>query len=340
MIAIQKIGKSFMGALAYNLKKFSHRNPEKRAELLDSNFASLNQKMIRQELELVRGLRPNLSRYVYHTSLSFSNEDKLDNEKLLAIAYDYLTESDYKDNQYMIFRHHDTDHPHLHLLVNRITFSGEVVSDSNNYLKSESILRKLEERYNLVSVASSKKASRKASTKDELEMMKRRGAVSEKWALQELLEKVIAQSKTISELIARGDQAGIAFLFNQASTGRVTGISYCYRGFKTKGQALGNQFKWSEIIKKVSYEESSDRLLISEANERTKAAFDKAPPMGTAEFPLDSTESNQSVDGKFSIATEQETMISNPEGLAPLLPIHLADDDDDAKKRRRRGLQR
>ncbi|MBD1362629.1 relaxase/mobilization nuclease domain-containing protein [Mucilaginibacter sp. ZT4R22] len=50
----------------------------------------------------------------------------------------------FTDNQYMIFRHHDAGHPHIHLMVNRITFDGNVISDSNYVKRSEALLRKLE----------------------------------------------------------------------------------------------------------------------------------------------------------------------------------------------------
>src|ERR1700753_4019532 len=152
MIASQKIGKSFMGALGYNLKKLNYKDPNKRAELLDTNFKSLVIEHIQKEVNLLKELRPNLGKYVYHTSLNFSNAEiqSLSNEKLLAIAHDYLEALGYTDNQYFIFRHYDAEHPHLHLLVNRIRFDGNVVSDSNNYKKSEAILRRLEYQYNII----------------------------------------------------------------------------------------------------------------------------------------------------------------------------------------------
>jgi hypothetical protein len=154
MIAMQKIGKSFMGALGYNLKKMNLLANDERAELLDTNFTSLSLGRIRQEINLIRQLRPNLNRYVYHTSLNFSKDEiqPLDNQLLLSIAHDYLEANGFTNNQYLIFRHYDADHPHIHLLVNRITFNGGVVSDSNNYKKSEAILRKLEVKYNLLNV--------------------------------------------------------------------------------------------------------------------------------------------------------------------------------------------
>src|ERR1700749_3432189 len=157
MIAIQKIGKSFSGALKYNLKKFNHPDLKKRAELLGTNFALMNVAFINKEVELVKSLRPNLNRYVYHTSLNFpkAEQAQLSNASLLDIALDYLEASGFSNNQYIIFRHHDSDHPHIHLLANRICFDGTVVSDSNNYKKSEAILRQLEYRYNLIPVKQS-----------------------------------------------------------------------------------------------------------------------------------------------------------------------------------------
>lgn len=276
MIASQKIGKSFMGALNYNLKKLNHADPNRRAELLDSNFTTLEKMQIKKEVELLKQLRPNLNRYVYHTSLNFSKEEEksLNNQTLLAIAHDYLKENGFTQHQYLIFRHYDADHPHLHLLVNRIGFDGSVVSDSNNYKKSEAILRKLEEKYNLIQVVSSKEAKEKAAKKDELEMVIRKGKPSDKMLLQQIIKQLINTRRiNLREFIRQAEAKGVHLLFNQATTGRVSGITYFHNGFKVKGQALGNMYKWAEIIKKLDYEQIRDSTAIGEANSRTKAIY-------------------------------------------------------------------
>jgi len=274
MIASQKIGKSFMGALNYNLKKVNHSDPEMRAELLATNFADIDPVIIKQEVEMVTSMKPNLSRYVYHTSINFSKEDNVDNTKLLAIAHDYLKESGYTNNQYIVFRHHDADHPHIHLLVNRICFDGTVVSDSNNYKNSETILRKLEIKYGLIRVPNSQQAEIKAVKKGELEMVLRTGKPSDKMLLQEKMKTLLTKTNmTITDMIKLGNKEGIHFLFNQASTGRITGITYFHEDFKIKGQALGNQFKWAEIIKKADYEQIRDSKAISEANNSTRTEY-------------------------------------------------------------------
>ncbi|MCO5950467.1 relaxase/mobilization nuclease domain-containing protein [Mucilaginibacter flavidus] len=276
MIAIQKIGKSFIGALKYNLRKMEYPETKGRAELLDTNFTNLDLNRIKSEVDLMRGLRPNLSRYVYHTSLNFSKEEeaKLTNDMLVDISHDYLEGLGFTDNQYFVFRHYDADHPHVHLLVNRIAFDGTVVSDSNNYKKSEAILRRLEEQYNLIAVEQSSYAAQRAPKKDELEMAIRTGVPSEKMLLQEILKPLISKPGiSLQTFIKHAEAAGVYLLFNQASTGRITGITYFHDDFMIKGQALGNRFKWAELIKKVNYEQDRDGKAISEANRRTRAIY-------------------------------------------------------------------
>ncbi len=301
-----------MGALNYNLKKLYLPDKRIRGELLASNFMSIDSRVISKEIGMVRSLRPNLNRYAYHTSLNFPNEDQaqLSNGKLLAIALDYLQANGFTNNQYMIFRHHDSNHPHLHLLVNRISFDGTVVSDSNNYRKSEKILRELEYRYNLISVEQSNfrtieqnsrvtkeqdnnrikyqnnrgtiernnNISRRRPTRNEVGMMIRTGKASNKMLLQELILKLIQQQpKSIAEFIRNGEKFGISFLFNQASTGRVSGITYFFKDFRAKGQGLGNQFKWAELIRKIPFDPRIDSAAIAEANSRTIAKFGLTP---------------------------------------------------------------
>ncbi|RWY55392.1 relaxase/mobilization nuclease domain-containing protein [Mucilaginibacter gilvus] len=289
MIAIQKIGKSFMGAFSYNVKKMAHPEMRLRAELLETNFSSMDILQVRKEVELLRSLKPNLNRYVYHTSLNFPKDENFDNKTLVNIANDYLKAQGFTNNQYMIFRHHDADHPHIHLLVNRISFDGSVVSDSNNYKKSEAIIRKMEQQYNLVAVEPSSSVSRKAPTKDEIEMTARTGKASERMVLQELMNNLLKRpGLTLQDMIAQGEQMGISFLFNQATTGKVSGISYFHNGFKAKGQALGNRYKWAELIKMINYEQVRDSAAISEANSRTTAKY-----------------GDQTSAGSYTAATEQ-----------------------------------
>ncbi|MBD1385419.1 relaxase/mobilization nuclease domain-containing protein [Mucilaginibacter rigui] len=333
MIAVEKFGSNFMGALAYNLKKLNHPDKAQRAELLASTFSSLSAGSIKKEVDLIRSLRPALSKYVWHTSLNFSKDEypgNLSNEKLLQIGLEYMRSMGYDDNQHLVIRHFDAEHPHIHLLVNRIRLDGTVVSDSNNYRRSQSVLRRLEQQYNLIplgranniamqlngDIASDRdnsisaelydgraneqdnsaaslpdnrissyqnsrrptdrnnKLSQRSLRKNEIERTIRTGFPSDKALLQAILDPIIYERKlNLSEFIARCHKAEVSLLFNQASTGRISGITYFINDFKIKGQSLGNRFKWAEIVKYIDYEQDRDGKAVSAANSGTKAKY-------------------------------------------------------------------
>lgn len=267
MTGDQVKGKSFRGALNYNLEKVDKGV----AEWLDSSFAKRNERAIMEEVRMIRVLRPNLAKYFYHTSLNFPPEENLNNEQMVVIAKDYLEEMGFDQHQYAIFRHHDADHPHLHILVNRIGYDGTVVSDSQDYKRSETVLRKLEKQYGLSEVVSSKQAQERAMTKNELEMMKRTDEPSGKLKLQVSIKEVLDRKPSAEQFISLLEAKGINVLFNQASTGFVSGISYGCEGMQFKGAHLGNAYKWQAIKNGIGYEQERDSTAIHEANVRTRA---------------------------------------------------------------------
>lgn len=273
MIAKQSIGKSFTGALNYNMKKLNHQDPKQRAEVLSTNFTSMDPTTIRRELAMMKAMNPKLKRNTWHTSLNFAVGEKIDNQKMLQIAEEYLMKMGFDNNLHIIFRHHDSNHPHCHILALRNRFDGTVVTDSRNYQRSEQVIRELENRYDLVKVQGSKQARSKAPDKDEIEMILRTGKPSKKLMLQEKVSEALNQSTTMSQFINNLERQNIHVLFNQASTGRVSGITYLIPGFKIRGQALGNQFKFGSITKQINYEQNRDGQAISQANSRTREKF-------------------------------------------------------------------
>jgi hypothetical protein len=278
MIAKQSIGKSFIGALNYNIKKLHHQDTKQRAEILSTNFTNMGS--ILKELAMMRALNPKLKRNTWHTSLNFAIGEKISNQKMQSIAEEYMTRMGFDNNLYIIFRHHDSNHPHCHILALRNRFDGTVVSDSNNYRRSEKIIRELEKKYQLQQAKSSKQSKLKAPNRDELEMIQRTGKPSKKLLLQYQVQEVLKQSTTMNEFINNLERQNINVLFNQASTGRVSGITYLIPGFKIRGQALGNQFKFGSITKQIYYEQSRDGQAISQANNRTRAKFGNAKKAG------------------------------------------------------------
>jgi len=267
MTADQVKGKGFRGALNYNLEKVNKGV----AKWLDTSFAQHDERTVMNEVKMIRVLRPNLAKYFYHTSVNFPPHENLKDEQMVTIAKDYLEAMGFDQHQFAIFRHFDADHPHMHILVNRIGYDGTVLSDSKDYQRSEQILRKLEKQYGLTEVISSRQAKERAMTKNELEMMKRTDEPSVKMKLQVTIKNLLTQKPTAEQFISQLEAQGINVLFNQASTGFVSGISYGYDGMQFKGAHIGNAYKWQAVKNTINYEQERDRTTIYQANVRTRA---------------------------------------------------------------------
>ena len=127
MIAKIVQGRGFKGAVNYVMDK-------KNARLLFAEGVRLKDKAsVIQSFITQSKLKPKISKPVAHISLDFSAQDKgrLTDKLMVGVAHDYLKEMGYKNTQYIIVRHHDTDHPHIHLVINRIDNNGNRISDKN-----------------------------------------------------------------------------------------------------------------------------------------------------------------------------------------------------------------
>ena len=53
------------------------------------------------------------------------------------------------DTQYIIVRHQDREHPHVHIVFNRIDNNGKTISDKNDMYRNEQVCKKLKARHGL-----------------------------------------------------------------------------------------------------------------------------------------------------------------------------------------------
>lgn len=57
------------------------------------------------------------------------------------IAHDYMDRMGIVNTQYIIGRHHDKEHPHLHIAFNRVDNNGRTISDKNDRIRSEKFVK-------------------------------------------------------------------------------------------------------------------------------------------------------------------------------------------------------
>lgn len=135
-------GRSFKGCVSYVMGK-------QKAELLHSEgVLEADTKSIINSFYMQSLMNPNLSKSVGHISLSFAKEDtnKLTNGFMIKLAQEYMKAMKIENTQYIIVRHKDTEHPHCHLVFNRVDNNGRTISNKNDQYRNEKACKSLKEK--------------------------------------------------------------------------------------------------------------------------------------------------------------------------------------------------
>jgi hypothetical protein len=197
MIGKQVKGQSFRGVLNY----LHHKE---QAQLIGGNMVGQTPRTLAAEFGVARALNPQLTKAVYHASLSLPKDEQLDASLWNAIATDYINGMGFENSQYVVYRHGDKDHDHIHIVASRIRISdGTTVSDSWDYPRSEKLIRSLEKQYDLTPVPPSKSKHRKAPTTGERRRFQRTGDPGVRGTLQATIDQATAGQPPITQLIER-----------------------------------------------------------------------------------------------------------------------------------------
>jgi len=145
-------GKSIRGLLNYNERKVEGGQAEL---LMASRFGSelddlgFNQKLNR--FEHLTDLNSRVKTNALHIMLNFAPEEKPTDEILQQIAAAYMERIGFGDQPYLVYRHHDAAHSHLHIVTTNIQPDGKRIAVHNlGRTLSEQTRKELEQEFGLV----------------------------------------------------------------------------------------------------------------------------------------------------------------------------------------------
>ncbi len=274
MIGKQVKGKSFRGVLNY-------LHDREQSRIIGGNMAGDTPRVMSAEFAVARRLNPQLEKAVYHSSLSLPKDEHLDDETWNAIADDYLEGMEFVGSQYVVYRHSDKDHDHIHIVASRIRITdGTTVSDSWDYVRSEQLIRELETKYELTPTVSSNEKYQRGQTSGEMKLIDRTGEASVRTKLQQIIDRETKKAIAMPELIDRLKDRGIDAKITVTRTGKIKGISYRLDGVATSGTHLGKAYTFGGLqkYKRVSYNDDRERSqLLSASNKQPKTAAENEP---------------------------------------------------------------
>lgn len=146
MFAKIRHNKKIRNTLYYHEKKERQRL----AECLTAvNFVKdlehLTHKDMLHHFQQLTSLHETITHNGLHVSLSFHPTDKLSNKDMINIAEQYMQEIKFGDQPYLVYRHYDTIHPHVHLVTTNIQYDGERLNLSKtDYYHSLQLTRTIE----------------------------------------------------------------------------------------------------------------------------------------------------------------------------------------------------
>ena len=145
-------GKSIRGILHYNENKVEAGDAKL---ILASGFAGEIERMdLKQKLarfENLNLLRPTVKTNALHITLNFDASEKLDNGKVQQIAMAYMEGIGFGEQPYLVYRHQDAAHQHVHIATTSIQRDGTPIQLHRlGPDKSEPVRKQLEKDFNLV----------------------------------------------------------------------------------------------------------------------------------------------------------------------------------------------
>lgn len=151
MVAKIISGKSLIGALNYNENKVQ----QGKADLIHQNgyakdiiHLNFNDKLLRLKDLSLRNERVKTN--TVHISLNFAAGEKLSPDLIREVTDEYMERIGFGAQPYLVYRHNDAGHPHVHIVSTNIKSSGERISLHNlGKTKSEDARKALEEKFGL-----------------------------------------------------------------------------------------------------------------------------------------------------------------------------------------------
>lgn len=184
-----------------------------------------------------------------HLKVAVSPNDKdLSSRMMRQIGERVVHGLGYKNNPFIIYRHFDTAHDHIHIVLSRVTFDGKLVSDSFDGLKLRRIEQRIEQEFELTPAEGRLLTVGKIRTgqRQEKQVIAKNKDLPMRAYIQNSVMEAVIDRPSYTEFFARLERRGIVMVrhkFERAGK-EFFGLSYSVKpelvksSFKSKAAAV------------------------------------------------------------------------------------------------------
>ncbi len=164
----------------------------------------------------------------------------MSNDYMRQIALEYLERMGIRDTQFLIVRHHDREHPHCHIVFNRVSNSGKTISDSNERFRSQRVCRDITEREGLYM----------APGKEEVKRNRLREPDKTRYRIFDIIKAELPRHTDFNSFIAAVESHGVeCTLINNGITNKVQGIRFKMGKYAFNGSKIDKSCSYSKLIR-------------------------------------------------------------------------------------------
>ena len=252
-------GKSFSGCIRYVVQKPN-------AVILDAAGVRMQQvNQIINDFNLQRKYNPNLGQAVGHIALNWSVNDlaKLNDEVMVKMAKEYLQKMKIQDTQYLIVRHHDKEHPHLHIVYNRVNNDGKTIP--NNFQKQRNV--------NVCKDMTLKHGLYISPGKEQVKRQQLKGQDKIKYELFDAIKSASKKVKNFDELKQALAKQGIGLHYKYKSgTNEVQGVSFNKGKYKFKGSEIDRCLSYAKLSQAIGQQNQPEKNLADQLRKAIRTA--------------------------------------------------------------------
>ncbi|MDQ2719351.1 MAG: relaxase/mobilization nuclease domain-containing protein [Bacteroidota bacterium] len=229
-----------------------------------------------KDFERQQSLRPSLSKAVFHGIISFYPGEKIDDKMMVEIAKEYLQNMKITDTQFVIVKHIDKNHQHLHIITNLINNNGETIRDNWIGLRGKKIAQKLTLTYGLKEAVSKNLSLIKPEALNEKE--------ATKYVIYQAILESLPNTRNLDDLKERLMKKNIETLYKyKGQTNELQGISFKIGNFKYKGSEIDRKFSVLNLQKEILKQRLSQHQFIA-GSTLSKSLSQKRYPEQNIEF--------------------------------------------------------
>jgi hypothetical protein len=293
---------NFLPTLKYVLEKEG-------ASIIGTNMNSATPNELAREFSLAKRSNPEFKNACAHIILSIPNRssehangeyhEHLNDLQYSTVGQRFLEDMEYlgeglHKSQYVMGRHTDREHEHIHIIASRIKMDATVVPDSWDYRKAEVAARKLEEEFGLEPtpcsnekvvqklqeigiIASVSPTLRKPQTIKQLKHTSGKPPIVE--LIADAVDEAAVDKPTFTQLVSRLKEKNIIVHPKLDNQDKILGIAYEMNDVKIAGYRIGKGYSFPGLQKYfgVVYGESGQQqATVGATNKRRRKRFTDA----------------------------------------------------------------